>query len=66
MDLDPSCKMLSGSPCESMIEASVSDLELHGCNDRCEFSLKGKKSDDNSISFTLRIADYSGWYITSE
>lgn len=60
MDLDPSCKMLSGSTCESMIEASVSDLELHGCNDRCEFSLKGKKSDDNSISFTLRIADYSG------
>ncbi|KAH6816838.1 with no lysine kinase 8 [Perilla frutescens var. frutescens] len=60
MDLDPSYKMLSGSTCESMIEASMSNLELHRYNERYEFFLKGEKYDDNSISFTLRIADYSG------
>ncbi|KAI3469117.1 hypothetical protein Pfo_025780 [Paulownia fortunei] len=61
MDLDPSYKMLSGSTCaESMIETSMSILELHKCNERNEFALKGEKYDDNSISLTLRIADYSG------
>lgn len=60
MDLDPSCKMLSGSTCESMIEGPRSCLELHNCNERYEFSLKGEKYDENSITLTLRIADYSG------
>lgn len=61
MDLDPSYKMLSGSTCaESMIETSLSSLELHRCNARYEFALKGEKYDDNSVSLTLRIADYSG------
>ncbi|KAK6162215.1 hypothetical protein DH2020_002056 [Rehmannia glutinosa] len=61
MDVDPSYRMLSGSTCcESMIESSMSILELHRCNERNEFALKGEKHDDNSISLTLRIADYSG------
>ncbi|KAG8374546.1 hypothetical protein BUALT_Bualt10G0006400 [Buddleja alternifolia] len=61
MDLDPSYKMLSASTCgESMIESSTSILELRRCNERNEFTLKGEKCDDNSISLTLRIADYSG------
>ncbi|KAL0329153.1 UNVERIFIED_CONTAM: Serine/threonine-protein kinase WNK8 [Sesamum radiatum] len=61
MDLDPSCKRLSGSTCpESMSETSMSILELHRCTERNEFALKGEKHDDSSISLTLRIADCSG------
>ncbi|KAK4421480.1 putative serine/threonine-protein kinase WNK4 [Sesamum alatum] len=61
MDLDPSCKRLSGSTCpESMSGTSMSIFELHRCNERNEFALKGEKHDDNSISLTLRIADCSG------
>ncbi|KAL2236667.1 serine/threonine-protein kinase WNK8 isoform X1 [Sesamum indicum] len=61
MDLDPSCKRLSGSTCpESMSETSMSILELHKCTERNEFTLKGEKYDDSSISLTLRIADFSG------
>ncbi|KAL0313405.1 UNVERIFIED_CONTAM: Serine/threonine-protein kinase WNK8 [Sesamum radiatum] len=61
MDLDPSCRRLSGSTCpESMSETSMSILELHRCTERNEFALKGEKHDDSSISLTLRIADCSG------
>ncbi|KAL3626712.1 hypothetical protein CASFOL_029455 [Castilleja foliolosa] len=61
MDVDPCSRMLSGSTCcESMIGTSMSTLELHRCNERSEFALKGEKFDGRSINLTLRIADYSG------
>ncbi|GFQ02832.1 probable serine/threonine-protein kinase wnk4, partial [Phtheirospermum japonicum] len=61
MDVDPCSRMLSGSTCcESMTGTSMSTLELHRCNDRNEFALKGEKFDGRSIDLTLRIADYSG------
>lgn len=60
MGLDASCKMLSCNTCESMIEDSMSSLELHRSNERYQFSLKGENYDENSISLTLRIDDYSG------
>lgn len=61
VDIDPSYKMLSGSSCVgSMVENSVSTLELHRCNESNDFALKGEKYDDDSISLTLRIAGHSG------
>ncbi|PIN00066.1 Non-specific serine/threonine protein kinase [Handroanthus impetiginosus] len=62
MDLDPSSKMLSSSTCaESMMEICTSGPEVHGYNERNQFSLKGEKyDDDDSISITMRIAHYSG------
>ncbi|KAK4486551.1 hypothetical protein RD792_009236, partial [Penstemon davidsonii] len=61
MNLFPNCNMLSGStPFESMLVTPVSVVELCRCNERNEFTLKGEKCDENSISITLRIADFSG------
>ncbi|KAL6550520.1 hypothetical protein OROMI_021008 [Orobanche minor] len=61
MDVEPSSRMLSGSTCcVSMTSNSMPTLELHRCNGRNEFALKGENFDGRSIDLTLRVADSSG------
>ncbi|PON75447.1 Serine/threonine protein kinase [Parasponia andersonii] len=62
MDIDPDYKEL----CESIGTGSnISSpespvLEFQRTNARNEFRLRGKKTDDNSVSLNLRIADFCG------
>lgn len=60
MDVDPNYKMLSADTCaQSMIEI-FSTVELKRYSVRNEFTIKGEKFDDDTVSLTLRIADLSG------
>ncbi|XP_022893042.1 probable serine/threonine-protein kinase WNK10 isoform X3 [Olea europaea var. sylvestris] len=59
MDVDPNYKMLSADTCaQSMIE-TFSTVELKRYSVRNEFTIKGEKFDDDTVSLTLRIADLS-------
>ncbi|CAI9093385.1 OLC1v1028882C3 [Oldenlandia corymbosa var. corymbosa] len=61
MDVEPTPKDgLSDASEESNFRTCVSPLELLKCNGRNEFTLRGEKRDDCSISLTLRIADFYG------
>lgn len=53
MDIDHECNHNNGSCASSLVE--FQRLYLNN-----EFKLKGKKNDDNSISFTLRITNGGG------
>ncbi|XP_057968065.1 serine/threonine-protein kinase WNK8-like isoform X2 [Malania oleifera] len=62
MDIDPSCRKVSGSTCTRSINQTphCSTLEFQRFNENNEFKIKGEKIDDNSISLTLRITDVCG------
>ena len=62
MDIDTDCKQQSLSACTESINGSnhCPILEFQRTNMNNEFRLKGKKNDDNSVSLTLRIADFYG------
>lgn len=53
MDIDHECNHINGSCASSVVEFQRSYLDN-------EFKLKGKKNDDSSISFTLRITNHGG------
>ncbi|XP_031131038.1 probable serine/threonine-protein kinase WNK10 isoform X1 [Ipomoea triloba] len=61
MEIDPASRKLSSVAC---IENSVTEIpqvtEFLRCNGKNEFRLRGEKYDESSISFSLRITDYSG------
>ncbi|XP_031099022.1 probable serine/threonine-protein kinase WNK10 isoform X1 [Ipomoea triloba] len=61
MEIDPTSRKLSSVAC---IENSVTEIpqvtEFLRCNGKNEFRLRGEKYDESSISFSLRITDYSG------
>ncbi|KAA3460052.1 serine/threonine-protein kinase WNK8-like isoform X1 [Gossypium australe] len=59
MEIDLNCKMLMVKPSTESIKETprFSALELQSFTQNNEFRLKGEKNDDNTISFTLRIAD---------
>lgn len=60
MEIDPTSRKLSSVACiESMAEIPQV-TEFHRCNGKNEFRLRGEKYDESSISFSLRITDYSG------
>nr|XP_023870679.1 probable serine/threonine-protein kinase WNK7 [Quercus suber]POE88495.1 putative serine/threonine-protein kinase wnk4 [Quercus suber] len=62
MDIDTDYKQQSLSACTESINGSnhCPILEFQRTNMNNEFRLKGKKNDDNSVSLTLRIADFYG------
>ncbi|XP_062091351.1 probable serine/threonine-protein kinase WNK4 isoform X2 [Humulus lupulus] len=62
MDIDPDYKQLSESTGteSNMSSPESSVLEFLRTNTRNEFRLRGKLNSDNSVSLTLRIADFSG------
>ncbi|CAI9759330.1 unnamed protein product [Fraxinus pennsylvanica] len=60
MDLDPNYKMLSAGTCAQSMFGTFSTVELQRYSERNEFTIKGEKFDDDTISLTLRIADLSG------
>lgn len=62
MDLDIDYKQLHGStsPYASYLSPTDQLLEFTRMHEKDEFGLRGKQLDDNSISFSLRIADDSG------
>lgn len=61
MEIDPASRKLSSVAC---IENSLTEIpqvtEFLRCNGKNEFRLRGEKYDESSISFSLRITDYSG------
>lgn len=62
MDLDIDYKQLHGStsPYASYLSPTDQLLEFTRVHEKDEFGLRGKQLDDNSISFSLHIADDSG------
>ncbi|XP_039022822.1 serine/threonine-protein kinase WNK8-like isoform X2 [Hibiscus syriacus] len=62
MEIDPNCKtLLVNSSTRNIKEApGFSSLELQCFTEKNEFSLKGEKNDDNTVSLTLRISDQCG------
>ncbi|KAL5572158.1 hypothetical protein UlMin_021755 [Ulmus minor] len=62
MDVDADYRQLSFSTCaeSSSGGSDTSVLEFQRTNKNNEFTLRGKKNDDKSISLTLRIADSRG------
>ncbi|GAB4861564.1 hypothetical protein Ancab_036757 [Ancistrocladus abbreviatus] len=62
MDIDPEYKLhaMSSSTENSCPSPHDQSLELTKTHMKNEFRLRGRKTDDNSISLTLRIADSSG------
>lgn len=69
MDIDTDYKQQSLNACTESINGSnhCPILEFQRTNMKNEFRLKGKKNDDNSVSLTLRIADFYGklsiWFL---
>ncbi|KAF4384521.1 hypothetical protein F8388_003828 [Cannabis sativa] len=62
MDIDPDYKQhYESTGTESNLSSPESSvLEFLRTNTRHEFRLRGKLNDDNSVSLTLRISDFSG------
>lgn len=62
MEVDFDCKPLqiSTSAKNSGVNPQVQVLEFQRTNRTNEFRLKGERTDDNSVSLVLRIADSSG------
>ncbi|PRQ58543.1 putative protein kinase WNK-NRBP family [Rosa chinensis] len=60
MDIDSDYKQLSVSTCTGSNDGSPQVLEFQRKSKNNEFRLRGTKSDDNSVSLTLRIADACG------
>ncbi|KAJ0727746.1 putative protein kinase WNK-NRBP family [Helianthus annuus] len=63
MDIDDNYNMvLSGSSCVKSKTSStcLPSLELQRVNERNDIRLKGEMNEDNTVTLTLRIADFSG------
>lgn len=66
MDIDLNHKKVSADPCaKSNTGTWFLTLELQRLTENNEFTLRGEKNDDDTVSLTLRIGDKSGKRICS-